>query len=272
MGGDGPKPRYVLRKKRKSSSKVHLDPIIFHKREDLIDSGLLYARDLKRLFENFGVRITKISVKDGYERRDKTRTKKIVMKISNSRESIGNLTQKIGYRYCINKQELSSYIAEYLRIRENRITERIKLKKSVTSLYKRELSRSGIASRLGLNPIMVSRIRENYNNRIYAPKLIPPIHVWVSKATNNIGKCALWEEIISVKPAVSKDVRDFTTSEDTHSFIANGFITHNCPAETPEGSSIGLRKHLALMAEITPGLSEREETDVMNFIKGKILK
>jgi len=33
-----------------------------------------------------------------------------------------------------------------------------------------------------------------------------------------------------------------------------------CPAETPEGSSIGLRKHLALLAEITPGL-DREQTD-----------
>ncbi len=35
-----------------------------------------------------------------------------------------------------------------------------------------------------------------------------------------------------------------------------------CPAETPEGSSIGLRKHLALLAEITPGLS-KEETEKM---------
>jgi len=31
-----------------------------------------------------------------------------------------------------------------------------------------------------------------------------------------------------------------------------------CPAETPEGSSIGLRKHLALVAEITPGVTSNE--------------
>ncbi|RLI98598.1 MAG: DNA-directed RNA polymerase subunit B'' [Candidatus Aenigmatarchaeota archaeon] len=31
------------------------------------------------------------------------------------------------------------------------------------------------------------------------------------------------------------------------------------PAETPEGSSIGLRKHLALMTEITPGMMRGEE-------------
>lgn len=41
-----------------------------------------------------------------------------------------------------------------------------------------------------------------------------------------------------------------------------------CPAETPEGSSIGLRKHLALLAEITPGLNESDEERVMRSITG----
>lgn len=39
-----------------------------------------------------------------------------------------------------------------------------------------------------------------------------------------------------------------------------------CPAETPEGSSIGLRKHLALMAEITPGISEKETEDIIKSV------
>jgi len=38
-----------------------------------------------------------------------------------------------------------------------------------------------------------------------------------------------------------------------------------CPAETPEGPTIGLRKHLAMMAEVTPGLSELEKE---KFVKG----
>jgi DNA-directed RNA polymerase subunit B len=39
-----------------------------------------------------------------------------------------------------------------------------------------------------------------------------------------------------------------------------------CPAETPEGSSIGLRKHLALMVEVTPGLSERETEKIFKIV------
>ncbi len=39
-----------------------------------------------------------------------------------------------------------------------------------------------------------------------------------------------------------------------------------CPAETPEGSPIGLRKHLALLAEITPGLSNKDEEKILKSL------
>lgn len=40
-----------------------------------------------------------------------------------------------------------------------------------------------------------------------------------------------------------------------------------CPAETPEGPTIGLRKHLALMAEVTKGLSENEKEKLLRLVK-----
>jgi len=41
-----------------------------------------------------------------------------------------------------------------------------------------------------------------------------------------------------------------------------------CPAETPEGSAIGLRKHLALLAEITPGMDPKENEMVIKSLGG----
>jgi len=40
-----------------------------------------------------------------------------------------------------------------------------------------------------------------------------------------------------------------------------------CPAETPEGAEIGLRKHLALFAEITKDIPKADERKVLNFLK-----
>ena len=40
-----------------------------------------------------------------------------------------------------------------------------------------------------------------------------------------------------------------------------------CPAETPEGSSIGLRKHLSMLAEITTGLDKKENEKILKGIR-----
>jgi DNA-directed RNA polymerase beta subunit len=40
-----------------------------------------------------------------------------------------------------------------------------------------------------------------------------------------------------------------------------------CPSETPEGATIGLRKYLAIMAEVTSGLNEKERKAIENTLK-----
>jgi len=40
-----------------------------------------------------------------------------------------------------------------------------------------------------------------------------------------------------------------------------------CTSETPEGATIGLRKHLAIMAEVTKGCSERERAGIEKMIE-----
>ena len=43
-----------------------------------------------------------------------------------------------------------------------------------------------------------------------------------------------------------------------------------CPAETPEGSSIGLREHLAVFAEITFGIEKKEFGKLERIVRGEI--
>ena len=40
-----------------------------------------------------------------------------------------------------------------------------------------------------------------------------------------------------------------------------------CTSETPEGATIGLRKYLAIMTEVTKGLQEKELKPVIDLIK-----
>jgi DNA-directed RNA polymerase beta subunit len=43
----------------------------------------------------------------------------------------------------------------------------------------------------------------------------------------------------------------FTTISNNHSFIANSFVTHNCPAETPEGHACGIVKNMSFTCHIS---------------------
>jgi DNA-directed RNA polymerase beta subunit len=58
----------------------------------------------------------------------------------------------------------------------------------------------------------------------------------------------LLQSTIEIEPEL---VYDFTTRSDNHSFVASSFVTHNCPAETPEGQSIGIVKNLSYLGHIT---------------------
>jgi len=57
--------------------------------------------------------------------------------------------------------------------------------------------------------------------------------------------------ILSINEIEPELVYDFTTRSDNHSFVASSFVCHNCPAETPEGQSIGVVKNISYMGHIT---------------------
>jgi DNA-directed RNA polymerase beta subunit len=43
-----------------------------------------------------------------------------------------------------------------------------------------------------------------------------------------------------------------------------------CTSETPEGATIGLRKYLAIMAEVTHGVEDKDEKKLINLIQGYV--
>jgi len=57
--------------------------------------------------------------------------------------------------------------------------------------------------------------------------------------------------ILSIKEIEPELVYDFTTRSDNHSFVASYFVCSNCPAESPEGQSIGIVKNISYMTHIT---------------------
>ncbi len=255
LGGDGSKGRSSLRPDRNSGEKLHIDNLFFYKNKKVKQSGLILAKNLMKLFNNFNVSFKKISVEEGYRRKDGEQTVKINLILGKSYENFGNILQKIGFRYCRQKELISNLLGEWLRIRYRHLAQRIDLKKQVREFYDQ-----------GMTPLTISKVFDlsyrkingwlyeshRYKNTRLTQHMLEPFTQWIKKNTQGIEHTGLvWESIARKSKDRLDDVRDFTTAENTHSFIANGFICHNCSIETPEGTSIGLRKNLALLCEIT---------------------
>ncbi|KAJ2779787.1 DNA-dependent RNA polymerase II [Coemansia javaensis] len=73
----------------------------------------------------------------------------------------------------------------------------------------------------------------------------------------------VWVPIASVEEVEPQAVFDFNTASANHSFFANSVVSHNCPAETPEGQACGLVKNLALMAHVTVNV---DSTPIREFL------
>jgi intein/homing endonuclease len=269
MGGDGAKPLISVNKRCKQSSRIVLPETIFYKMESLTDNGIEFAKDLEKLFSDFGVKL-RIKTGGSYTRKDGTKVKKIIIKFNNSVKNIANFTQKIGFRYCISKERISNLIGEYLRIKQRHIEERNKLRAKIMKLRADGYSNSQIADKLNLSKKFVeTTIERFYKFKRANPRILPP-HIWLKKYTE-VEKGIVWEKIVSKELIDCSDVRDITTESNSHNFIANNFIVHNCTSETPEGATIGLRKYLAIMAEITKGLSENERKSFYSSIQKMVV-
>ena len=85
---------------------------------------------------------------------------------------------------------------------------------------------------------------------------------------NTLENGCMSVEIESIKEIEPELVYDFTTVSENHSFVASSFVVSNCPAETPEGQSIGVVKNMSYMVHITiPTNSSSLYEYVQPFIK-----
>lgn len=66
-------------------------------------------------------------------------------------------------------------------------------------------------------------------------------------------------------------VMDLTTESEEHTFVANGFVTHNCPIETPEGQGCGLLKNFSLLCHVSIGSKTSYETIRKFLTKNELL-
>jgi DNA-directed RNA polymerase subunit B len=217
-----------------------------------VSSGRAFAGQVGRLLAEHGVQVARISTVQGWTRTDGTRTRKIKVHIRTTSESLRNLYARVGYRYCAERETLARYAVAYMDLKRTMLAARVASRAEARRLRAKGLSNGEIRDRIG-GPIRKHDL-ENWSAHpgggVRVSELdFPRFDAFVRDRADGLGVSGLvWEPIGSIEAASGDDVRDVTTWEDTHSFVANGFVVSNC----------GLVKNCALVIDVSEGFPEDE--------------
>ena len=219
MGSDGNK----MSKAKNAGGDFNAIRFSFNKLENLEKEAFEYAHEIRELFESVGVKISNISKKEGNIRKNGDKTIKIVITLEKNLPNIINFLDKIGYRYCLEKEIIGNKWSNYLKARLFLKKEREGMYVKVIELHKQGLKNIEISKRLGLHDYIVGEWLRT-NGRPGLPKTFPDIDEWLKdRICGNI----LFERVFRMKEAGEEEVYDISVDK-VHNFVSNGLITHNC--------------------------------------------
>ena len=89
-----------------------------NKSVNLKPNGLKFLNQIKILLEEFGVKVAKFYELEGVKTKDGKETIKLRIDISSREENLKKLWSKIGFEYCTDRINLSSYALQYLNLKQ----------------------------------------------------------------------------------------------------------------------------------------------------------
>ncbi len=203
--------------------------ISIYKREDIIGDGLKLAGQFKKLFEEFGIVVSDISIGDGNTRKDGTRSKKTVITFSNKEENLIRLNDLIGISYCEEKRIEFNLIRDYLMAKQLARENKLMLVNKIKELKRKGLSDSSIGKMLGFDKKHGKR-QTDYIRRLAEStgRIMKGFPSFIKWRGTIVGDCVTDEvDYVGVYDGKDKFVYDISV-ENTHNFIANDIVVHNC--------------------------------------------
>ena len=242
QGGDGSRLSY---QKNGENFKPNLGITTQTTHNDYLDATLQYMNQVKQMFEEFGISCNlQTSVVD----QEKT---KVYVVFEKSTENLVRYADVINYTYCEEKRRASAPVIEHLKIRQQNKKHRDNMVQYVIDNFTSE-TREVISEKTGISLNQINKIVSKHKKGIHQSSRFTTDLVYDEFIRDNIADngcvCVPIESISEIEP---EPVYDFTTRSENHSFVASSFVISNCPAETPEGQSVGVVKNISCMAHIT---------------------
>jgi len=248
MGADGQK----ITNAKNAGGDFNAIRFSFNKIESLEKEAFNYVNQIVGLFEDVGVRVSSVSKRVGNLRKDGHRTFKFVITLSKNVENTVRFLERVGYRYCYDKEREGVKWLAYLKARLFLKREREKVKDKALELHKKGLGKISISKELDFPE---AQIRDwiYMGNSPGLPKTFLDYDEWIK---NRVCGDLLFEYVFRIRECGKEKVFDMSV-DGVHNFISNGFITHNCHEFLPrEGKTPASDALIQILREgRQPGIS-----------------
>jgi intein/homing endonuclease len=242
QGGDGSRFSY---QKNADTFKPNIGITTQTTHNDFLVATTEYMSQIQKMFEEFQIicRLKNTVVEE-------TKTKVCIV-FEKSCENLIKYADTINYTYCEEKRRVSAPIIEHLKIRERTKVLRDESVKYIIDNFEHE-SRTKLVEKTKFTNNQVNKVISNYKKGILQKSRLTTDIIYDDFIRKNIADngcvCVPIESIVEIEPEL---VYDFTTRSENHSFVASSFVVSNCPAETPEGQSIGIVKSISALTHLT---------------------
>ena len=242
QGGDGSKLSY---QKNAKTYKPNLGVTVQTTFNEYMNDTLKYMDQIVRMFKEFAIecRLNTYSVDENKS--------KVCIVFEKSTENLVQYANTIHYCYCEEKRRNSAPIIENLKIREYNKKQRDSQYQYIIENVQKE-TMDNLVEKTKLTENQIRKIVSKHKKGLLPTSRFTTDLIYENFIRENmVDNGCVSVPILSITEIEPEMVYDFTTRSENHSFVASSFVVSNCPAETPEGQSVGVVKNMSYMTHIT---------------------
>ncbi len=184
-----------------------------------------FVEDIRRMLKEFGVD-SSVSITSGNVRSDGTISKIFNVRLASDLESLSNFFGKLGYAYNREAESRAREFYQYLRHKKVFLARRDKKRMEALDLRRSGIPVKEIARKIGVP--LGTAAKWIYEKRdVTTTPEFADFESWQKE--NCFGGGIVLETVASKEKIEIPYVYDITTVSENHNFIANGFLTKNCP-------------------------------------------
>ena len=198
-------------------------------------SGERFLRQVADLLAGFGVTALTISARNEQTNRDGSRSVRQRLVLGSTSADLIALWGRVGFEYNAWRARQAAWAVAYLRAKEQAREGRERVRRQILDLRARHgWGARKIHAALGasaFNLRFVERtIYADGEREVRSAAGYPRFEAWVRAHTEGLGESgATWETVAAMAPRPEVErVYDITVDHGAHTFLANGFVVHNC--------------------------------------------